>query len=152
MASFSIVPPPPTVVAGSVSATPVESADRREYQEAALAMKPVLPVYPPRALAGRAGAAHVGVRLTIDEKGRVTDVSPSLLAVTIAPPQYTEDFRQAVETAVRQWKFQPARIEYVETVSEHGITYERLKRVEKLETTLDLAFDFTTNGGVQAAK
>lgn len=123
-----------------------------QYREAFLAGKPVLPEYPARALARKAGKAQVGVRVTIDAAGRVADVSPSLFAISIIPPGFAEDFNRAVETAVRQWKFQPARIEYVETVSAGGITYERVTRSENLETTVDLSFTFTATGKVAAGK
>jgi hypothetical protein len=151
-ASFSVIEPPP--VSGSVKSPgePTMETAHAQYQEAFLASHPVLPVYPGRALAARAGAARIGVRLTIDTKGRVTGVNPSMRTVTLAPPGFAEDFRAAVEAAVRQWKFQPARIEYVETVAERGITYERVKRSEPQETELDLAFEFTAKGGVAAGK
>lgn len=142
-------PPPAPASGGRVSEAEPSGA---QYREAFLAGKPVLPVYPARALAKKAGDAQIGVRLTIDATGRVSDVSPSMFAVSISPPGFAEDFYQAVETAVRQWKFQPARIEYVEKVSGGGITYERVARSEKLDATLDLSFAFTAAGKVTATK
>jgi hypothetical protein len=151
-ASFSVVEPAPAV--GSIRSDAQVSMEttRAQYREASLAARPVLPVYPARALAAKAGAARIGVRVTIDAKGRVTGVNPSMRTVSLAPPGFADDFRAAVEMAVGQWKFQSARIEYVETVSETGITFERLKRSDPQESELDLAFEFTAKGGVASGK
>lgn len=150
--SFAIVRPPPVPAPANSGTVSEAEPSGAQYREAFLAGKPVLPIYPPRALKERAGSAQVGVRVTIDSAGTVTDVSPSLFAVSVVPAAFAEEFKQAVDTAVRQWKFRPASIEYVETVSGGGITYERVTRSEKLETTLDLSFTFTANGKVTAPK
>lgn len=148
--SFVVVEPPRPPAPPSEGTVTEATPTGAEYRYASFPRKPVLPVYPARALAARAGEAQVGVRVSIDTQGRVSSVSTSMFIVSITPPGFSEDFYQAVETAVRQWKFQPARIEYVETVTEGGTTYHRVKRSEPLETQLDLAFTFTASGGVQA--
>lgn len=152
-ASFTMLEATPLVAAppteGKVTVAPSTGA---QYREAMLAGRPVLPVYPPRALAAKAGAARVGVHVMIDTHGRVTSVGTSMRAITLAPPAFADDFRDAVETAVRQWKFRPAAIEYAEIVTEGGVTFERVKRSEPQETEIDLVFDFTEHGKVQTGK
>ncbi len=112
----------------------------------------VLPVYPARALAAKAGAAQVGVRVTVDSGGRVTNVRPSPLAITIGPPRFREDFERAADVAVRQWKFHPAKIQHVEIVTEKGFTYSRVTGTEVIEAEFDLAFTFTSDGRVERGK
>ncbi len=120
-----------------------------QYREASVQEKTiVLPVYPARALAAKAGAAQVGVRVTVDAEGRVSDVRPSVLAITITPPGFREDFERAGEVAVRQWRFHPAKVEYIEVVTTKGFTYSRVTRTEKLEAEFDLLFTFTAAGKV----
>ncbi|WP_157772453.1 energy transducer TonB [Lacunisphaera limnophila] len=111
-----------------------------------------MPVYPARALAAKAGAAQVGVRVTVDAQGNVTAVRPSMLAISITPPAFADDFREAVEGAVRQWKFRPARVEDIEIVTGGGVAYSRVLHTETVEAEFDLAFTFTTAGKVEAGK
>src|ERR1700712_5510678 len=66
------------------------------------------PVYPPKALSGKAGLVTVGVRVTIDAEGHVVDVGPSLLTFS-NPSRYAEEFQAAVRSAVMQWRFRPAQ-------------------------------------------
>lgn len=149
--SFRVVerpPAPPPKAGGNASVRPVS---RAQYRDAQIKGEPVLPVYPARALAAKAGGAQVGVHLVIDAQGRVSDVQPSMVAVTIVPPEFAEDFEKAVEAAVRQWRFVPARAQYIETVQgTGGFTYDRVARTEDVEAEVDLAFTFTPNGKVQA--
>lgn len=71
--------------------------------------------------------------------------------MTIAPPEFAEEFEKAVEVAVRQWRFVPARAQYIETVTgSGGFSYDRVARTEDVEAEVDLAFTFTPNGKVQA--
>ncbi len=154
MSSFRIVEPPPdrTPPAKS-SGEAVEPTGLSQYREASVQEKSiVLPVYPARALAAKAGAAQVGVRIVVDAAGRVTEVRPSMLAVTITPPGFSDEFRAAVEVAVRQWRFHPARVQHVEIVTEKGFTYSRVTRTEDAEAEFDLSFTFTPSGKVEAGK
>ena len=146
MSSFKVVEQPPDRRPPAKSdAKVVEPTSFDQYREASVQEKTiVLPVYPARALAAKAGAAQVGVRITVDTEGRVTDVRPSILAITITQSGFREDFERAVEVAVRQWKFQPAKIQHVEIVIEKGFTYSRVSRTEMSEAEFDLAFTFTT--------
>jgi hypothetical protein len=85
----------------------------------------------------------------VDVDGVVTDIRPSLLAVSIAPPAFVAEFREAVELAVRQWRFKPARLERIETVTREGKTYPLWAGSENVEAEFDLAFTFTTSGRVE---
>ncbi|HTL69175.1 MAG TPA: hypothetical protein VL200_16030, partial [Lacunisphaera sp.] len=147
--SFTVIearPVPPPASGKGWAAVPTNHA---QFRDAQIKGEPILPVYPARALAAKAGSAQVGVHLVIDSQGRVSDVRPSMVAVTIAPPEFAEDFRQAVETAVRQWRFVPARAQYIETVQgSGGFSYDRVARTEDVEAEVDLAFTFTANGKV----
>jgi len=147
--SFVVVEPPPALSKADASETPALT-NRTQYRQARVKGDPALPVYPPRALAAQAGAAQVGVRVTVDTEGRVADLRPSMLAATIVPPDFAADFQEAVETAVRQWKFTPARLDTIETVTTNGFTYERVARSERLEVEFDLAFTFTSSGKVES--
>lgn len=130
----------------------VEPASRANYRDAQAIHPLVMPVYPPKALAAKAGAATVGVRVTIDPSGAVTDIRPSMFAVSVTPPKFADDFREAVEVAVRQWRFHPARVHHLETATEGEFTYQRVTRTELVEAEFDLAFNFTTAGKVETGE
>ncbi len=140
--------PPP---ARAVTAEPVEQKPIEEYREARPVYPLANPVYPPRALKARAGRATVGVRITVDVTGRVSDVAPSMLVFS-TPGPFAEDFRAAVETAVLQWRFRPAEIEKLEFVKTPTVSYNRITSTQKVETQLDVAFNFTATGGVETGK
>lgn len=110
-----------------------------------------LPVYPERALKAKAGAATVGVRVTVDATGRVTDIGPSLLVFNTPGPS-AEAFLEATKAAVRSWRFRPAEILHMEQVDAPGVSYKRVARREPVESQLDLSFSFTATGGVQAGR
>lgn len=152
--SFKIVEQPPDrTPPPAKSDAKVQPTSLDQYREASVQEKTiVLPVYPARALKAKAGAAQVGVRVTVDTEGRVTDVRPSMLAISIVPPGFRTDFEAAVESAVRQWKFHPAKVQHVEVVTEKGFTYSRVTRTEMLDAEFDLAFTFTPSGKVEAGK
>ncbi|HVZ66402.1 MAG TPA: TonB family protein [Lacunisphaera sp.] len=149
--SFKVVEAPAAAPPKSTGKAAMQPTSRAQYRDAQIKGEPVLPVYPARALAAKAGGAQVGVHIVIDAQGRVSDVRPSMVAVTIAPPEFAADFQRAVEAAVRQWRFVPARAQYIETVTgTGGFTYDRVARTEDVEAEVDLAFTFTPNGKVQA--
>ncbi|MDQ5981198.1 MAG: hypothetical protein QG602_4176 [Verrucomicrobiota bacterium] len=130
----------------------VEPVNRANYRDAQAIHPLVMPLYPPDALAAKAGAATVGVRVTVDTDGSVTNIRPSLLVVNVASPAYAAAFREAVEVAVRQWKFAPARVHYLERAREGEFTYERVIRTETIEAEFDLAFTFTSQGKVETGE
>lgn len=65
-----------------------------------------LPVYPERPLREHAGTHREVVRIVIDVRGQVSQVFNSPLEAGDGGP-YAADFRAAVETAVRTWKYSP---------------------------------------------
>lgn len=140
--------PPP---ARTVTTEPMEQKPLEEYREARPVYPLVNPVYPPQALKARAGRATVGVRITVDVAGRVTDVAPSMLVFS-TPGPFADDFRAAVETAVLQWRFRPAEIEKLEFVQAPTVSYNRIIGTQKVETQLDVAFTFTATGGVEMGR
>ena len=150
--SFRVVesprPPPPSASNQEM----VEPVSRANYRDAQAIHPLVMPVYPPRALAARAGAAAIGVRVTVDSSGAVTDIRPSMLAVSVTPPGFADDFRAAVEVAVRQWKFAPARVLYLERRTEGEFTHDWVTRTEMIEAEFDLAFTFTPAGKVEVGE
>lgn len=106
-----------------------------------------MPVYPKKAMEAKAGRNIVGVHITVDAAGRVSDVRMSLLVLS-TPGPFAEEFRTAVEAALRQWQFTPARAEYFEIVHEGDSTYNRVTGSENVETEFDLAFTFSHDGRV----
>ena len=70
-------------VAGKATVTAETLKTGDYYTEAKPIMPLVTPVYPAKALAAKAGLTVVGVHVTVDKEGRVSDVGPSLLAVSI---------------------------------------------------------------------
>lgn len=107
-----------------------------------------VPVYPNLARRDRPATATVGVRITIDPKGNVTDIRPSLVAFS-TPGAWAGAFHDAVETALAQWRFHPAEIHRVEPMKgPNAGGYLLVKGSEKIEWTFDVAFTFNASGDV----
>lgn len=138
-------PAPPPAKKGEVSI----GAPRPTTQ--AINAQPILPlakpIYPPAALAGHAGMATVGMRITVDTTGRAENVQPSLALVTI-PAAFSTEFQAAVEDAVAQWRFRPAELLHAEWVSDPGGDYPRVTSREKIEWAFDVEFAFSATGDV----
>ena len=151
--AFAFVDAPPAPPPKPNAARPVAVAPSgEEFREATPFGKLAQPVYPPKALAAKAGLVVVGVRITVDTNGRVTDVGSSLVAFS-TPGPWAQDFFAAVEAAVRQWRFRPAAIERNEYVQVPGLQpYSRLLSSENVETHFDLSFTFTESGAVRTGK
>ncbi len=134
--------------ASSATATPVEPKSGDYFTEARPTQILATPVYPPKALTARLGMTTVGVRVTVDKTGRVSDIGPSLLAVSI-PTKFHAEFQEAVRAAVTQWRFFPAQTFHVEVTRDAAgeLQISETKR-ENAETYLDLAFTFTASGAV----
>jgi hypothetical protein len=108
----------------------------------------VAPTYPPAALRAHSGRVTVGVRIMIDVSGRVSGVGTSMAAFS-SPNSYVGGFREAVETAVRQWRFRPAVLQRVDSrkgVGGGDVLF--LESVEKTEWSFDVSFTFTASGDV----
>jgi len=119
-----------------------------DFREATPIYPLLNPVYPAKALSKQGGLATVGVRVTVDAGGRVTDVGPSMLVFS-TPGPIADDFMAAVRVAVLQWRFRPAETEQIEWVRPPGMEpYSRVLSTEKTETHFDLAFTFTATGKV----
>lgn len=136
--------PPPKAGA---TASAKESKFTDQFREARPIEPLATPVYPPRALKAKAGWATVGVKVTVDVNGRVSEVVPSMVAIS-TPGPFADDFLEAVRVALKQWRFRPARIEHVETVQSAQATYNRVASSENIEAQFDLSFTFTASGGV----
>jgi len=122
--------------------------ERSQWYEATLQEPFVLPVYPAKALKAKAGRNIVGVHIIVDPRGAVREIRMSMLTFS-TPGPFAEDFRDAVELAVRQWRFTPARSESFEIVHDGQATAMRLTGSENVETEFDLAFTFQPDGTVR---
>ena len=141
-AAFNIIPPAQA------------SKEPKPDEEYAVPAEPILPlaapVYPKGALASPKGAVTVGVRVNIDRTGRVTGIEPSL-AVFSTPNSYDSGFREAVETAVRQWRFLPAKLQSFSVVKDReGKDAVLVRDGDKIEWPIDVAFTFSASGDVLA--
>ncbi len=136
--------------AGSATASvTVEEPKSGDYFQEARPIEPLAqPVYPPKALAAKAGFTTVGVRIDVDREGRVTDVGPSLVALSI-PSRFDEEFQDAVRAAVLQWRFRPAQRYHIEVGKNPAgePEYHQTSR-ENTETYFDVSFTFTADGTV----
>lgn len=150
--SFVVVEPPRPPPPEPSSKETIEPVSRSNYRDAQAIHPLVMPVYPAKALKAKTGGATVGVRVTVDPSGAVIDIRPSMLVISFTPSQFADDYRDAVEVAVRQWKFAPARIHHIERITEDGFTYDRVTRTEMIEAEFDLAFTFTVDGEVTAGE
>jgi hypothetical protein len=113
----------------------------------------------PRAALGKVGfPVMVGVRITVDARGRVANVGPSMAAFSTGG-EYGEEFQAAVERALAQWRFNPAELRHL--VPRKGgpgqPDYWLVTRTQKTDYAFDVSFTFTTSGevvpeGVRVAK
>ena len=85
------------------------------------------------------------VRIVIDTEGRVSSVADSQLAPSTAGV-FAADFREAVETAVRRWRFLPGHIDQLENgddVDDDGkADYVRIVQRDLVPVFYDVRFDF----------
>jgi hypothetical protein len=148
--SFAFVEPPVGPPPASNGAA-AQLLNQSNFHEAQLQEPAPMPVYPAKALKAKARLSTIGVHITVDVNGHVSDIRSSMLVFN-TPGPFADDFRDAVEAAVRQWRFKPAQSDEYEIVHEGTATYNRMKRSEKVETEFDLSFTFTADGRVQAGK
>lgn len=144
---------PPSLPTGRKDGTLDDPTEERKPRDFFVEAKPegVLPnpEYPTVAVTAMRWPVTIGMRITIDESGRVSAVAPSL-AVFSLPNEFTKEFQAAVETALAQWKFSPAEIRHLVPLPGPG-DYWTAARVEKVESFLDVAFTFTSVGNVQVS-
>ncbi len=148
---YRFVQPPPAAPSTGKSEVAPEPLQRLQFHEARPIEPLVMPVYPARALAAKAGATTVGVHITVDESGMITDTRSSIWLVSLPGP-FSEDFRAAVDVALRQWRFEPAETVEFEQEEKDGLSPLRVLKREKVATEFDLAFDFTPGGGPARAR
>lgn len=149
--AFRFVEAPDTSTAGTTAAM---AEGPRQPVDVLVTAEPIdplaIPVFPATALGKLSVPALVGVRITIDARGRVSDVGSSLRALS-TPGPFADAFREAVEVALAQWRFTPAEKRHM--VPGRGgplqEDYWVITSAEKTETALDVAFTFTTTGDVQ---
>lgn len=146
--SFRFVERPEAEVRRTDASVSVKPQRGESYREAKPVLPLVLPIYPAKALAAKAGMTVVGVHVTVDQDGHVTDIGPSLLAVSI-PTKFDAEFQAAVRAAVSLWRFSPAQVYHTEVVNPPGgEPYQRVTDRQNTEAAFDLAFTFTATGAV----
>lgn len=132
---------------------PTENQPPVETVHPAEAIEPLAqPLYPAMARGRQSIPATVGVRIVIDEKGRVAEMRHSPLALT-TPGPFAEEFRAAVERALKQWRFVPAQRQKMTPMA--GGPAGRYWHVTKLGPStdqLDVQFTFTASGEVVSAR
>ncbi len=146
--SFAFVDPPVRPPAEVKSDGPA-LLKQSNFHEAQLQEPAPMPVYPAKALKAKARLTTIGVHITVDPTGRVSDIRSSMLVFN-TPGPFADDFREAVETAVRQWRFNPAQADEYEIVHEGAATFNRLTHSEKVETEFALSFTFKADGTVKS--
>lgn len=121
------------------------------FQEARPFLPLAEPIYPPRALAAKAGRVIVGVRIVVDVTGRISSIEPSMRIFSTSGP-FEDDFFEAVRAALRQWRFLPATVEHHNKVNTPEFSGPTGTSIEAIETYYDISFIFTPAGGVKPAQ
>lgn len=141
--------------APAAKASPVSPSEQRApliALEPARPLEPLAqPVYPAVARGRQTVPVMVGVRLMVDETGKVADVRYSPLALS-TPGAFAGEFQAAVESAVRQWRFEPAERRRMTPKKGPDGAYWQVTRLETCPYELDVLFNFTASGEVTAAK
>lgn len=146
--SFTFITPPEPEAASKGQAEGTEDA----VVETLLLAVPIEPLarpeYPRSVLGRERLPVSVGVRIVVDETGRVADVRPSLAAFS-SPSAQLSEFRSAVEEAVRQWRFRPAELRRLKrAVDAEGRPGWALLGRQPAECAFDVAFVFQATGEV----
>jgi hypothetical protein len=102
------------------------------------------PAYPANALAAHVGECFVFVTVTIDAKGAVSEAVLSWGRLNI-PNRYSEEFLEAARTAVRSWRFEPARLVYWKR---NGTGEPSYLYTEIVPAKADIKFTFEATGKV----
>jgi hypothetical protein len=149
--AFHFVDPqtPKSAARGAVYTLPDDTP--QTFVEPAKPVEPlVTPAYPAGALGSSAGPILVGVTLSVDASGNVTDVQQSWKTFT-SPGRYESDFRAAVDAAVRQWRFDPAQIQVIQRVQRAGRPDQYVvRRSDPTDWTFEVVFTFNDSGAVAA--
>jgi hypothetical protein len=148
--SFTFVEPPPPPAPSKPHAEAGEGARLPvEMMLLAVPIQPLAkPVYPTVALGREDRPVLVGVRITIDATGRVSQVRTSLAALS-TPTSLADEFRAAVEEALAQWRFRPAELRRLAPISDtNGAGAWALLSHEPTDCTFDVSFVFQATGEV----
>ena len=110
-----------------------------------------LPRYPENALAAQAAPATVVVRFVVEPDGTVGQVLDSPLERSTSGP-FAEEFRNEVESTLREWLFTPGAIRTFEDGADldgDGTRdYRVLKESQPLRVYYDIRFHFAIVEGV----
>jgi hypothetical protein len=149
--SFVVLDPPSSPPFKQDLTTAKMSLSAESFQEARPLLPLAEPIYPPRALAAKAGRVIVGVRVIVDVTGRISSIEPSMRTFS-TPSPFEDDFLEAVRMALRQWRFLPAEIEHHRNVNTPDASENTGTNVEAIETYYDISFIFTPGGGVEPSQ
>jgi hypothetical protein len=106
------------------------------------------PVYPRAAVGAQKFPVTIGLRLSVDETGRVAGTSPSLLVFS-SGGALSDEFLRAVEEAIAQWRFTPAEERHLVPKTDGlGREFWQVTRAQKTTWAFDVAFTFKPGGGV----
>ena len=127
---------------------PARDAERSRYEQF-MPPRPIgelaSPEYPERALAAGYGPVSLAVRVNIGIEGQVTAIS-DIPGKPQATGPYASDFRQAIESAVQTWRFNPAELNRFEDGNDIDgdgkPDYQRLVSTDKMPVYFDVRFDF----------
>jgi len=123
-----------------------------QYRPPIVAGALAIPKYPPAALKAHAGAVTIDVHITIGADGRVSDISPSLVSMALLG-RFSQEFENAVDGAIAQWRFQPAIIRHFEQGADGKLPpYLRVSSVETVSAQADVLFKFSDDGGVNLGR
>jgi hypothetical protein len=143
--SFSFIePPPPT---GQKPASVAVSEEAARYRPPVIVNDLATPIYPAAALAAHAGAATIDAQITIGTDGRIADFSPSPLGLAMLG-RFSQEFSDAIERALGQWRFQPAEMVHFERGTDPQDSYLRITSTEPVPAYFEVKFRFTENGRV----
>jgi hypothetical protein len=143
-----VEPEAPKSAAGAVVYTLPDDAPHTFVEPAAPIEPLAKPTYPRQAADAKLGPVLVGLRLTIDQVGRVASIEQSWRAFS-SPNRWEAEFRAAAEAAVTQWRFHPAQIQVIQRVSRPGSGYtNQVRRSDPTDWTEDVSFTFTMSGEV----
>jgi hypothetical protein len=148
---------PPELASGEVSFRFLGDSDSEqipnssgwEYHPPHLVGKAVMPSYPALPLVRRFGSAQVIVEISVNSDGEVTNVT-ARPGSTAGP--FAADFFQAVETAVRKWRFTRPEwwhLEEGKDINGDGRPdYQKVIEIKPASAAGDIEFIFKLVGGI----
>ena len=108
------------------------------------------PAYPENALKSKFGSARFIVRVHLDDTGQVNDIGQNPLEAT-GENRFRQEFLAEIDKAVRQWKFQPAKVQECrkgrDLNGDGKIDYTIVISTEKIPAYFDVQFEFSIVDG-----